>query len=143
MHRLLGVRWWGEGAFVREQKLGRQLRGQVFRVSAGNLIYNRLFAFRGSFASVSPELDGCFASGEFPTFRVRPDVKGSELLFRYIARVLNSPQTLAVVDRESTGSTKTSLSEGSFKFSHRDLALCEGCLTVHSDRVTFTLHEFG
>ena len=107
-YRLLGVRWWGEGSFEREQKLGRSLKGQVFRATAGWLIYNRLFAFKGSFAVVTKEQDGCVASGEFPMFRARTGVKNAEEVIRYVVHVLNSPQYLEVVDKQSTGSTKTS-----------------------------------
>jgi len=109
IYRLLGVRWWGEGAFIREEKPGRELKSKrVFRVAAGDIIYNRLFAYRGSFAILPAEYDGCHVSGEFPTFRAKAGVKSGELLCRYVVHVLNSGQSLAAVDAESTGSTKTS-----------------------------------
>jgi hypothetical protein len=108
-YAMLGVRWWGEGAFIRERKLGRDLRAKtVFRVTADSLIYNRLFAFRGSFAVTQAEHDGCYVSGEFPTFRARAHIKTGTLLCRYVAHALNSPQFLSLIDAESTGSTKTS-----------------------------------
>ena len=109
IYRLLGVRWWGEGAFIREEKRGRQVKAKTLhRVSAGWIIYNRLFAFRGSFAIVDPLQDGCHASGEFPTFVVREGVKDAAILSRYIVHCLNSPQYLKTIDAQSTGSTKTS-----------------------------------
>ena len=109
MYRLLGVRWWGRGAFVREEKLGSEIKAKsLFRVSTGWVVYNRLFAFRGSFARVPPECDGCYASGEFPTFSVREGVDHPDLTAAYIVHCMNSPQFLATVDRQSTGSTKTS-----------------------------------
>jgi type I restriction enzyme M protein len=108
-YRLLGVRWWGDGSFIREEKIGREIKGKtLYQVSSGLIIYNRLFAFRGSFAVVPPDQDGCHASGEFPTFKPKTGVKNGELLCRYVVHCLNSPQYLQVVDRESTGSTKTS-----------------------------------
>ena len=109
LYRLLGVRWWGEGAFIREEKRGRELKAKIlFRVSKGVIIYNRLFAFRGSFAITADKHEGCYVSGEFPTFTVRDGVKNPDLLARYIVHCLNSPQYLNVIDRQSTGSTKTS-----------------------------------
>lgn len=109
MYRLLGVRWWGEGAFVREEKRGREVKAKtLYRVSPGWIIYNRLFAFRGSFAVTGNDHEGCYASGEFPTFTTKQGVKDADLLIRYIAHCLNSPQYLKIVDRQSTGSTKTS-----------------------------------
>lgn len=108
-YKLLGVRWWGAGVFVREEKLGKQIKAKsLFRVKAGSLIYNRLFAFRGSFAVVPPELDGLYVSGEFPTFAAVEESNSSALVIRYLVHTLNSPQHLEVVDRLSTGSTKTS-----------------------------------
>jgi len=41
--------WRGGGAFVREEKLGKEIKAKKLnRASAGWLTYNRLFAFRGS-----------------------------------------------------------------------------------------------
>lgn len=108
-YRLLGVRWWGDGSFIREEKIGREIKGKtLYQVSAGWIIYNRLFAFRGSFAVIPPDQDGCHASGEFPTFKPKAGVKNGDMLCRYVVHCLNSPQYLQMVDRQSTGSTKTS-----------------------------------
>ncbi|MHB8183368.1 MAG: N-6 DNA methylase [Candidatus Desulforudaceae bacterium] len=109
LYTLVGVRWWGEGAFVREEKLGKEIKASaLFRVSSGWVIYNRLFACRGSFAILGSEHEGCYVSGEFPTFKVRDSIEEPELVSRYIVHCLNSPQYLAIVNAQSTGSTKTS-----------------------------------
>ena len=108
-YRQLGVRWWGAGTFVREENLGSKIKATTLKqVSAGWVIYNRLFAFRGSFAIVSPEHDGCYVSNEFPTFTTTPGTAEPELVARYVVHCLNSPQYLQIVDAQSTGSTKTS-----------------------------------
>lgn len=115
MYTLLGVRWWGEGVFARERKLGREVKASsLFRVSSGLIIYNRLFAFRGSFAMTTEEHEGCHVSGEFPTFKIKDENLDDDapelgnLLCRYIVHCLNSPNYLSVVDAQSTGSTPTS-----------------------------------
>jgi hypothetical protein len=109
MYKLLGVRWWGEGAFVREEKRGREIKASsVYRVSKGCIIYNRLFAFRGSFAITSDDHDGCYVSGEFPTFVAKAGTEKPDELCRYVVHCLNSPKYLRIVDAQSTGSTKTS-----------------------------------
>ncbi len=41
-------------------------------------------------------------------FRAKEGVPDADMLCRYIVHCLNSPQYLAIVDAESTGSTKTS-----------------------------------
>jgi type I restriction enzyme M protein len=108
-YRLLGVRWWGGGTFVREEKRGREIKGKtLYKVTAGWLIYNRLFAFRGSFAVVPEEHGGCYVSNEFPTFVARDSVEHPELVTQYVAHALNSPQYLDAIDAQSTGSTKES-----------------------------------
>jgi type I restriction enzyme M protein len=108
-YKQVGVRWWGAGTFLSRENPGREIKARtLYRLSPGWLIYNRLFAFRGSFAIVPPEQDGCYVSGEFPTFQMNAGVRDGELLCRYIVHCLNSPQYLAVIDRQSTGSTKTS-----------------------------------
>lgn len=109
MYRLLGVRWWGEGSFVREEKRGKAIKATaLWKVCAGHIVYNRLFAFRGSFAIIPSDQDGCFASNEFPTFQVKSTVADRDMISHYIVQCLNSPQYLARVDADSTGSTKTS-----------------------------------
>ena len=97
------------GAFIREEKPGREIKGaHLFEVMPGLIIYNRLFAFRGSFAVVGIEHEGCHASSEFPTFRMKPLVTAPETKAQYIVHCLNSPNYLRIVDKVSTGSTKTS-----------------------------------
>lgn len=75
---------------------------------SGWLIYNRLFAFRGSFAIVAEDHNECCASGEFPTFTVKNEIANPDLISRYVVHCLNSPAYLNVIDALSTGSTKTS-----------------------------------
>jgi type I restriction enzyme M protein len=112
-YKLIGVRWWGGGAFIREEKLGREIKTKSLNgLSAGWVIYNRLFAFRGSFAILDTEHEGCYASNEFPTFKVKEKVakddESRKDIAKYIVHCFNSPQYLQVVDAKSTGSTKTS-----------------------------------
>ncbi len=71
-YRLLGVRLEGNGAFHRETKLGSEISANSLdRVKTGDFIYSRLFACRGAFSLIVPDLDGTFVSNEFPIFKVR------------------------------------------------------------------------
>ena len=101
-YRLLGVRLEGAGPFLRETKLGTELSASTLsRVSAGDFIYSRLFAWRGAFGVVPAELDGCFVSNEFPTFRPtdeRIDVNYLNLWFKL-------PHVRERVAADCTGST--------------------------------------
>ncbi len=67
---LAGVRWYGEGLFVRETRLGVNVPGKVFKLQPGCVIYNRLFAWKQAFAVVGAEYEGVLVSNEFPQFVV-------------------------------------------------------------------------
>ncbi len=101
-YRLLGVRLEGGGAFHRETKLGSQLSTtKLRRVNDGDFIYSRLFAWRGAFGVIGPDLHGSYVSNEFPTFRPvdgKIDVKFLRLWFRL-------PTTISRVEADCSGST--------------------------------------
>lgn len=101
-YRLLGVRLNGHGPFIRETLLGTETSAtKLFRVSKGDFIYSRLFAGRGAFGVIIGETDGCFVSGEFPTYL--PVHKRVEVEFlKYWFRL---PRVVAAVDADCTGST--------------------------------------
>lgn len=104
-YSLLGVRWYGEGLFVRERKDGRDVSAsRVYRLSAGDFVYNRLFAWKGSFALASVEFDGCHVSNEFPTFAV----DASHLHPTYLMAVVRSPRMWDAALERSSGGTPTS-----------------------------------
>ncbi|WP_026735661.1 restriction endonuclease subunit S [Fischerella sp. PCC 9605] len=65
----VGVRWYGMGAFVREQQLGMNIaRKQQWVIKSGDIVYNKLFAWQGSFAIADKSVDGCIVSDKFPTY---------------------------------------------------------------------------
>jgi type I restriction enzyme S subunit len=69
VYRLIGVRWYGLGLFVREEKIGADIAAKrVYSVQPGDFVYNRLFAWKGSFAVAGPESSGAYVSNEFPCF---------------------------------------------------------------------------
>lgn len=101
-YRLLGVRLDGQGPFLREVVTGVQTSAtKLFRVAKGDFIYSRLFAWRGAFGVIDKELDGCYVSGEFPTFLPVPNRIDVHFL-RYWFRL---PSTLAHVEEDCSGST--------------------------------------
>lgn len=83
-YRLCGVRWYGNGAFIRETKLGREIKTKGKNlIKKNDVIYNKLFAWKGSFAIVNEELDGCCVSNEFPLFQINPVIVVPEFLEYY------------------------------------------------------------
>jgi type I restriction enzyme S subunit len=68
-YRQIGVRLWGQGAYEREILDGGQTKYQaLYRVEAGDIIVNKIWARNGSVAVVNGKLGGCFCSGEFPIY---------------------------------------------------------------------------
>lgn len=73
-YNCVGVRWYGKGTFVREQRLGLKIaRKQQWRIKSGDVVYNKLFAWKGSFAIADDSVDGCIVSDKFPTYQIDPD----------------------------------------------------------------------
>ena len=70
-YNILGARWYAKGLYVKEKKQGSEIQAQfVYRVVKGDFVYNRLFAWKGSFALASESDDGCYVSNEFPCFEI-------------------------------------------------------------------------
>jgi type I restriction enzyme, S subunit len=50
-YRVLGAHWYGKGLYVKAQLNGSDIQAQrLYRVEIGDFVYNRLFAWKGSFA---------------------------------------------------------------------------------------------
>lgn len=104
-YRLIGVRLAGEGPFLRETKTGVEIKAtRLNRVTKGLFIYSRLFAWRGAFGLVPPELDGGYASNEFPTYRINHAVVLPDFLRLYFSR----PVVWQTVEKKCQGTTKAS-----------------------------------
>lgn len=64
----------GRGMFRKPDIAGSSTSASVlYRIAEGDFIYSRLFAFEGAYTVVPAELDGCFVSNEFPTFKCDPE----------------------------------------------------------------------
>ncbi|OMB84180.1 restriction endonuclease subunit S [Mycolicibacterium conceptionense] len=99
---LLGVKWYAEGPFLRETVTSETSKAtRFFRVCSGQFIYNRLFAWKGSFGLVGPDLEGSYVSNEFPLFECRP----SRLLPEFLALHFRQPTVWHHIERVSTGTT--------------------------------------
>ncbi len=68
---LVGMRLYGSGPFHRELKPAMQIaKKSHFVIRRGDVIYNKLFAWKGTFGIVPGELDGMFVSDKFPTYEL-------------------------------------------------------------------------
>ena len=68
---VLGIHWYAKGLYIKYVKKGHEIKAKkLYVVRKGDFVYSRLFAWKGSFALVPVELDGCYVSDEFPCFEV-------------------------------------------------------------------------
>ncbi|MEV5023482.1 restriction endonuclease subunit S [Sphingobium sp. LMA1-1-1.1] len=83
----IGIYSFGRGTFGKQAiDAAETSASTLYRIRAGQIIYSRLFAFEGAYASVPAEHDGAFVSNEFPTFTVdtaRADPAFIGWLFRW------------------------------------------------------------
>ncbi len=104
-YKMAGVKWYGEGVFHRETVRGDGMSASyVTPLIPGALIYNRLFAWKVSFAVVPEELGNCYVSSEFPQFI--PDK--SRILPEYLYLFCTREATIRAVNAASTGSAAVS-----------------------------------
>lgn len=105
LYRSLGVKWYAKGLFLKESTRGSEIKAtRLFVVEDGDFIYNRLFAWKGSFALAGPEHAGCVVSNEFPTFRV----KTQRLLPKYLMAFCANPWLWDMIAGQSSGTAEVS-----------------------------------
>ncbi|MFG3076091.1 hypothetical protein [Streptomyces sp. NPDC048225] len=102
--RFAGVRWYGKGVFVREERMPDQISAKCYPLIPGSLVYNRLFGWKSAFALVGEEMAGVVVSNEFPQFEVMVD----RVLPAFLNLVLGSPAFAPIMLARSTGSTAVS-----------------------------------
>ncbi len=104
-YKMVGVKWYGEGTFHRETVTGTETSATYLMPVVPNaFIYNRLFAWKESFAVVPSEHKGHFVSAEFPQFIVDE----SRLLPLYLYLFFTLDSTIQAVNAASIGSAAVS-----------------------------------
>jgi len=102
---LVGMRLYGVGPFHRELKPAMQIaKKSHFVIRAGDVIYNKLFAWKGTFGIVPPALDGMFVSDKFPTY----ELDRSRVDERFLAWYFRCPPLWEEARVMSTGSAALS-----------------------------------
>lgn len=113
IYRLLGVRLEGNGPFIREEKLGSQIRAKKLqRVSSGDFIYSRLFAWRGALGLIPDGMDGAYVSNEFPSFRVDEN----KVFPKFLGIYFKQRRIWEEIEKHCTGTTKASRNRFKEKF---------------------------
>ena len=104
-YQMAGVKWYGEGVFHRETVMGKEQSAKnLYPLKSGAIIYNRLFAWKESFAVVPNEFQGFYVSNEFPQFEIDEIIA----LPDYIYLVFNTERVIKAVNAASVGSAAIS-----------------------------------
>ena len=104
-YSILGAHWYAGGLYIKDVKPGSGIQAkEVYRVTEGDFVYNRLFAWKGSFALATTEDAGCYVSNEFPCFAIRGERADGRYLWRYFSRASVWTEALGL----SAGGTPTS-----------------------------------
>jgi type I restriction enzyme, S subunit len=113
-YKCVGVRWYGMGAFVREQLLGIDItRKQQWIIKSGDIVYNKLFAWKGAFAIADESVEGCIVSDKFPTYEVNLDVIDPLFLECYF-RTPKLAQQAQVLSKGAAAISKLTLNSPQF-----------------------------
>jgi type I restriction enzyme M protein len=98
----LGVSGEAKGAFKKEPIQGNEIKAtNVYRVEAGDLVYNRLFAWKGSFSHIPISMNHCYVSNEFPIFKSKDNLVSTN----YLSFYMSHPRFWAEAEQKSRGST--------------------------------------
>ena len=82
-YSILGAHWYARGLYTKYTLTGAEIRAdKLYRVEKGDFVYNRLFAWKGSFAVATTDNHACYVSGEFPCFTIKQDRLDSQYLWR-------------------------------------------------------------
>lgn len=101
----VGVRWYGNGAFIRDRVLGADVaRKQQWVLRSGDVVYNKLFAWKGAFAVADGAVDGRIVSDKFPTYRLDE----AQVEPRYLAHFFRGQQLAFQASRLSKGAAAIS-----------------------------------
>lgn len=104
-YRILGAHWYAKGLYIKDVRTGSQIQAKhLFRVEQGDFVYNRLFAWKGSFAVATENNHGCYVSNEFLCFTINKNIAEVDYLFKYFSRALIWDEALSL----SSGGTPTS-----------------------------------
>ena len=100
-YKLVGVRLYGAGARIQGKFSGATLQApSLYRVEHGDIIYNKMWASKGTFALIGSDIGACFSTSEYPAFQA---IDGNSPDF--IFRVLSQPRFWSRAEAWSSGST--------------------------------------
>jgi type I restriction enzyme S subunit len=104
-YQLVGAHWYAGGLYIKDRKFGRDIQAdKLYQIHAGDFVYNRLFAWKGSFALADADVDSCYVSNEFPVFEINNKRLDGRFLYWNFRREKTWTESLGL----SVGATPTS-----------------------------------
>ena len=104
-YSLLGMSWYGKGLYVKAVKAGTEIKAHtLFSVQPEDFVYNRLFAWKGSFAEADEGHANCVVSNEYPCFVLDHSQVAPGFMWAYFSQ----PRLWEFIETISTGTTSTS-----------------------------------
>jgi hypothetical protein len=104
-YKLVGVKWYGGGVFCRENVKGIEISAKyLYPLIPNAFIYNRLFAWKESFAVVPETFSGYYVSNEFPQF----SVNNQEIIPEFLCLIFLTKKVIKAVNSASVGSSAIS-----------------------------------
>ena len=101
----LGVKWYALGPYKKETVIGESIKAKYLnRVLPLSFIYNRLFAWKGSFGLIGNDMANCYVSSEFPLFRINEKIADPYYIWYWFSQ----PGVWKYIEDKSSGSTRTS-----------------------------------
>jgi len=97
-----GVHWYGSGVYRRISVDATTVKAATLtRITTGQVVYNRMWATRGSFGVAAADVDGCLVTNDFPVFDA---LDGVEPL--YLALWFQTPAFQSAAASSAVGTTE-------------------------------------
>jgi type I restriction enzyme S subunit len=111
VYNLVGVRLYAAGARVQGEFDGAKLQAPTLnRIEQGDIIYNKMWASKGTFALINDDIGNCYGTSEYPSFRPQSENSAS-----FYFRVFSQPRFWRRAEAWSSGSTdRTRLNPSDF-----------------------------
>lgn len=108
----VGVKWYGEGVHIVEEKPLIEFQAERFDIHKDDLIYNDMWARKGSVAIVPEKYDRYVASAHFPTW----ELDRTRVYPRFLAWYFRTSQFWRMCENSSQGSTgRNAISKAGFR----------------------------
>ena len=102
-YKLVGVRWYGEGAHIHDTVSGSKIQVPTLNhIWEGDILYNKMWTTKGAFAIAKQAHHAAYATNEYPQFRAI-EGKLETRYFEYVFRLPRFQHDATALCRGTTG----------------------------------------